>query len=355
MSGHAPARAACVLGVFALVTASCGGGHKAAKGTTTTTTAPTTTSSTGLPANAAPLTGLPEDAARRSRPALVVKLDNAPSARPQAGLNQADIAIEEKVEDGVTRFFSIFQSQDADPVAPVRSARSTDIALVTPLNHPLFAYAGANATFQQLVNSAPLVDVGINKQPGEYRRDPKRPPAPYNLTTSTAALYRHAPAGAQPPPPLFTYRGGGAPVTSAGAAKVAGLHIEFKGVHITTVVDWGWDPAAQVWRRGEAGTAHNDAAGQQITTKNIVVEFVNYVATNQVDTSGTIVPEGKVVGAGEAWVLTGGMLVKGTWSKPSNEAVTVYADSAGSPIALTPGQTWLELPPPGTATFSALE
>jgi hypothetical protein len=352
MPGPASLRAASVLGLLALATASCGGGHKTAKTTTTTTAAPTTTSSTGLPADAAPLTGLSEDAAHRSRPALVVKLDNAPSARPQAGLNQADIVIEEKVEDGVTRFFSIFQSQDADPVAPVRSARSTDIALVTPLNHPLFAYAGANAAFQQLVNGAPLVDVGINKQPGEYRRDPKRPAAPYNLTTSTAALYRHAPAGAQPPPPLFTYRVASASVSSAGAAKVAGLHIEFKGVHITTVVDWAWDPALQVFRRNEAGSAHVDATGKQITARNLVVEFVDYVATNQVDTSGTIVPEGKVVGTGEAWVLTGGMLVKGTWSKPSNEAVTAYTDSAGSPIALAPGPTWLELPPPGTATTS---
>ena len=47
---------------------------------------------------------------------------------------------------------------------------------------------------------------------------------------------------------------------------------------------------------------------------------------------------------------TPGQIVKGTWSKPNNAAVTTYTDSAGSPFELTPGQTWIELPPSGAAT-----
>ncbi|HEV7887212.1 MAG TPA: DUF3048 domain-containing protein, partial [Acidimicrobiales bacterium] len=159
-----------------LVLAACGGGKKAATTTTTSTTAAstTTTAGTGFPAGAAPLTGLPAKPELLGRAALVVKIDNAPKARPQKGLLQADVVIEEKVEDGVTRFFTIFQSQDADPVGPVRSARTTDITLVTPLNRPLFSYSGTNATFQKLISAAPLVDVGHNAASGEYRRDGSR-------------------------------------------------------------------------------------------------------------------------------------------------------------------------------------
>jgi hypothetical protein len=51
-------------------------------------------------------------------------------------------------------------------------------------------------------------------------------------------------------------------------------------------------------------------------------------------------------------VLTNGMIVKGTWSKPSTEAVTTYTDAAGAPIKLTPGRTWVELPPIGGATVT---
>jgi hypothetical protein len=342
-----------LVALVALVASACGGGKKEAKPTTTTTstTMPTTTTvaPAGFPPGAAPLTALPAAPDLLNRPALVVKLDNAPKARPQAGLIQADIVIEEKVEDGVTRFFTIFQSQDAPSVGPVRSARTTDIALVTPLNRPLFSYSGTNATFQKLISSAPLVDVGHNAASGEYRREGGRP-APYNLFSTTAGLYRHAPAGAGAPPPQFTYRPGGQPLQTAGAAPAATVHIEFRGIHVTTIADWSWDAAAGVWKRAQDGGPHLDASGGQVAAKNLIVAFVNYVDTGQRDRSNTVVPEGKIVGSGEAWIFTDGKVVKGTWSKPTPEAITAYTDATGAPVPLTPGQTWVELPPPGAAT-----
>src|SRR5438552_4992870 len=342
-----------VAGAAAAV-AACSSSHRAATRRSATTT-PTTASTTAgpppaLPGGVGPLTGLAADPAVARRPALVVKLDNAPKARPQAGLNQADIVIEEKVEDGVTRFFTIFQSHDADPVGPVRSARSTDIALVTPLDHPLFAYSGTNAEFQKLVSAAPLVDVGVGADPGAYGRRGDRP-APYNLFTSTSALYRRTPGSAKPPPPLLPFRPAGQSLTiGAGLAPASSVHIEFRGAHITTVVDFAWDGGAGVWRRSEDGKPHTDTAGIQVTPKNVVIEFVDYVDTGLRDRSNTPVPEGKVIGGGEAWVLTDGKIVRGRWSKPSAEAVTTYTDGQGAAVPLTPGQTWIELPPPGSAT-----
>ncbi|MCA1844637.1 MAG: DUF3048 domain-containing protein, partial [Actinobacteria bacterium] len=158
--------------LVAAALAACGGKKRVP---VTTTTAPPTTAP-ALMGDGDPLTGLPPAA---NRPALVVKIDNAPKARPQAGLNQADVVVEEKVEDGVTRFFTVFHTADADPVGPVRSARSTDLALTGALNRPLFAYSGTNATFQALVSRAPLVDVGINAASRDYSRHGDRP-APYN-------------------------------------------------------------------------------------------------------------------------------------------------------------------------------
>src|SRR5687768_6397590 len=123
-------RAICLLLVIAFTAAACGGGddEKAAKKTTTTTAAPSTTVPLGN--GGAPLTGLPRtDEAKLARAALIVKIDNAPKGRPQAGINQADIVVEEGVEGGITRLAVIFHSQDpaADTVGPVRSARTTDI------------------------------------------------------------------------------------------------------------------------------------------------------------------------------------------------------------------------------------
>ena len=108
---------------------------------------PTTTSTTAAPLGPTyPLTGLPsDDEARRTRPALVVKIDNNIGARPPVGINQADVVYEEEIEAGYTRFAAVFHSQDADPVGPIRSARISDIALLGNLNRPMLAWSGANA------------------------------------------------------------------------------------------------------------------------------------------------------------------------------------------------------------------
>src|SRR5216117_2478023 len=50
------------------------------------------------------------------RPALAIKVENLPEARPQAGLEKADVVYEEPVEGGITRFIVVYQCQDADRV-----------------------------------------------------------------------------------------------------------------------------------------------------------------------------------------------------------------------------------------------
>jgi hypothetical protein len=297
-----------------------------------------------------PLTGLPIDAARAGRPALIVKIDNAPRARPQAGINQADVVIEEAVEGGVTRFATIFHSSDADSVGPVRSARSTDILIAGALNRPLFAYSGANTVFQRQLAGSPLVDVGVDRFPGDYRRQAGRP-APYNLFSGTAPLFSHTPPGAGPPPALFPFRPAGRPASGAGAAPAGGVSVEYRG-NIVTAVQYAWDQASGTWRRSQDGRPHVDAAGAQVAPKNVVVQFVRYRDTGLRDRSGAVVPEGEIQGEGEAWVLTDGKIVRGRWRKPTAQAVTQYVDGAGAPVPLTPGQTWVELPSPGQARLT---
>jgi hypothetical protein len=56
-----------------------------------------------------------------------------------------------------------------------------------------------------------------------------------------------------------------------------------------------------------------------------------------------------VLGTGDAWIFAAGALVQGTWSKPTADAVTSFTDSAGAPIVLPPGQTWVHLVAPGSS------
>ena len=325
-----------------LLAAACGGGGKKDEAASTTTQPPPP----AVDANANPLTGLPRDPVAPTRAALIVKIDNAPKALPQAGINDADVVVEEGVEGGVTRFATLFHSQDAASVGPVRSARSTDLLFAQQLGRSLFAYSGANAVFADLIRKAPLADVGVGRFPALYGRQPGRP-SPYNLFSETRGLYAAAPDDKTPPVPLFSYRAvGEAPPEAGSEPAPRGVQAVWK-LNITTTVVYAWDEASKTFKRTNNGQPHLDAAGRQVAPENVVFQVCGYRNTGLVDTSGAAVPEAELIGEGEAWVLTAGRLVKGRWSRPSEAQTTTYTLPSGEPIKLTPGRTWVELVPLG--------
>ena len=133
-----------------VVLSACGG--SSGSSTATTDSVPTTDVSNDGPVY--PLLGTPmEDSAAASRPAMVVKIDNHPSARPQAGINQADIIFEENVEK-LTRYAAVFHSEGSDPVGPIRSGRFQDINMVGSLNKPLFVWSGGNSKVSSAIGKS---------------------------------------------------------------------------------------------------------------------------------------------------------------------------------------------------------
>jgi hypothetical protein len=135
-------------------------------------------------------------------------------------------------------------------------------------------------------------------------------------------------------------------------SPIASIHIEFGGGAGSAPVDWHWNGVKGGFDRDQKETPHVDETGVQIAPRNVIVEIVDYVNTGYVDVSGAPVPEAQLVGSGECWVLTNGVLIKGTWSKSADDAVTTYTDATGAPIKLTPGQTWVELAPNGGASIT---
>lgn len=304
------------------------------------------TTSTTAPVPVYPLSGLPEtDPAVAARPALVVKIDNVNDlSRPQAGINQADIVYEEKIEGPISRFAAVYHSKDAAELGPVRSGRSTDVAIVSALNRPLYAFSGANAVFIKQLRAAPLIDIGYDVQPNSYDRKPGRQ-APDNVFTSTGRLRALTPPGSGPPPPQFVYRTvGGA---SSGAVPVPSFAYSFGGGPVGQPVTFTWDAGRGGWLRTQKGSPHVDVDGVQIAPPNVIVQFVPYRDTGLVDLSNTPVPEALLVGSGDAWVFTDGRAVKATWTKPDDATPTAFRSADGAPVGLTPGQTWIALVPTG--------
>jgi hypothetical protein len=297
-----------------------------------------------------PLTGIGVGGYHTGHPALVVKIDNVGAARPQMGINEADVVFEEMVEGGYTRFAAVYHSTPADPVGPVRSARSTDIALLAPLYHPLFAYSGANRDFKKLVRESSMVDVGVENFPGKYHRDGRRK-APNNLFSNTSALHGLASPDAQAPPPLFSYRADGTRPSEPGTHPVSRAQASwmYEGKSNTNV-SYDWDAGANAWTRIQNGQLHVDAGGRKVAPTNVIFQFLTYHDTGYVDSSGAKVPEADVVGSGEGWFLSAGYVSPVRWEKRDPHEVTTFRGLDGKYARLLPGRTWVELVPVGRAS-----
>ena len=297
-----------------------------------------------------PLTGIGVGGYATGHPALVVKIDNVAKARPQSGINEADVVFEEMVEGGYTRLAAVFHSTEADPVGPIRSARSTDIALLAPLYHPLFSYSGANRDFQKLVRESTMIDVGVDNFPGKYFRQKGRT-APNNLFSNTSALHSLAAPDAQAPPPLFSYRGDGTRPSEPGCKPVSRVQATwtYQGKSNTTV-SYDWNAGANSWTRIQNGALHLDTAGRAVGPTNVIFQFVTYHDTGYVDSSGAHVPEADVIGSGEAWILSAGYLCPVSWEKRDHQDVTVFRGTDHRYARLLPGRTWVELALVGRGT-----
>jgi hypothetical protein len=293
----------------------------------------TTTSPTVPHDPVMPLTGLPiSDSALASRPALVVKIDNHPDARPQSGLNQADIVFEENVEQ-LTRFAAVFQTNSPDPVGPIRSGREQDVQLLGSLNKPIFAWSGGNPGVTTVINGSDFVVANVQtnarKASKSYRSNRA---VPHNLYAYGSGLFTMAPAGAGPPPQQFAYLEPGA--TAAGD-RSAGVELAMDGV----TVKWTFDAKSSTYLRFQGGKAHNDAALGQLSAANVVVLVVDYVQSKIYTPS----PIAQTLGTGEAYLFTGGKVLHGTWTRKDRlNPFTLTADD-GKPMLLTPGRTWVEL------------
>jgi hypothetical protein len=288
------------------------------------------------PPTTCPLTGVDPSGTVPSRPALAIKVENLPVARPQTGLSHADIIYEEPVEGGITRFIVVYQCDDATRVEPVRSGRLTDPGILTQFGHPLFGYSGAVPQVVDAVRKAGIIDVNFNKVPDAYHRDPDKP-APHNLYTSTQTLYRSAKWDPVAPKPLFSYSTG-----PSKGKKVAQLHLPFSA---SSDVYWKWSSTQVAWLRFHGDVPHTYSDGTQVNAKDVVVLVVKVTLTDITDVNGVRSPEVISTGTGKVYVFRNGRMIVGTWSRPGARDIAKLVDGKGRQIKLDPGNTWVELYP----------
>jgi hypothetical protein len=309
-----------------LLIASCSGnGGASAPDEVARRDAPTTVSDRGTPTTAAavvaPLRGSEaQDRDSAGRPALLVKIDNRPEARPQVGLNDADIVFEELTEGGITRFLAVYQSRLPADVGPIRSVRPVDPALASPLRG-VFAFSGGTPPNVAAIERAPVVAIDETRAGKAMHRIHDRVP-PHNLFGTPAKLQEFAAPDAHAPRPLFEYNDiprAGQPCTSVIVAFSADYQSRYD-----------WSPTDHSWHRSMAGQPFL-SSGVQVAPTNLIVLWV-------ADQS----PEA-TLGLGRALVFRDGTVEDGIWARTKVADAFHLTDVAGTPIPLAVGTTWIHL------------
>jgi hypothetical protein len=329
----------------------------AACGSVVGSTAPTTTTTAPVrPAARCPLTGAPAPGGVvPRRPAIAMKVDNvqygpvtpAPQyARPQSGLNDADVVFEEQVEGSITRYAAVFQCRQALLVGDVRSARQVDIGLLSELSAPLLVHVGGLVPVINNIDASTLVNVDLGVQSGAMLNPPGRVP-PYDDYTTTKKVWALYPQRRDPPAPIFSFS-----VLPHGGRPVTQLHLDWS---VTSDIYWRWDRATGTWLRfydsglGHARLIQPDLlqSGVQNQAQNVVVQIVHvtYGPWFENDQGGLEAQAQIADGSGKAIIFRNGRMLVGTWSHGPLASPTVFTDAQHHVISLAPGRTWVELYP----------
>ena len=313
----------------------------------TTTTTATTIRTAAKVGPVCPLTDSPAAGVTSipNRPAVLVKIGNEPDgARPQSGLNEADIVFDTPAEGFIMRYVAVFQCQSAPVIGPTRSVRWVDWNMVAPLfRHPILAFVGGIDPNTNGVAASPLM-TGANlleaAQAAGHRISSRVPPD--NLYTSTSAILSLFPTLHDVPQAIFDFT----KKLPTGSKPAAALAINFS---YGTDARWRWDAKSGQWLHAYVGAADIDAStGKQVTTTNIVVEIVHYQIGPYCESgcpggSGDV--ESNLVGTGSGYLLRDGRVFAVSWHRPSLAAKTTFTDASGHEVTLAPGRTWVEIVP----------
>jgi len=293
----------------------------------------------GAAGPACPLTGLPSPSKTVStRPALAVKVDNYRAARPQSGLDSADIVFEEPVEGGITRDVAVFQCADAAKVGPIRSARNIDIGILGQFGHPLLVSVGGIDPVLSDIAASPITEIDLRTDSSVVQNPPGRF-APYDTYAATGALRALRPADHTRPAAVFSY----SRVVPAGT-PAASVAITYPGSDAV----WTYDPATRQYLRSYGTAPDVQSDGVRNSAANVIVQVVQvtYGPWLENDQGGLEVQANLYEDAsGPAAVFRNGVEITGTWSRNSLGQPTSFVSSSGVPIELQPGRTWVELVP----------
>jgi hypothetical protein len=303
------------------------------KPTPTPTPTPTTHHPTQL---LDPFTGEPVKTLGR---VLAVKIDNIVTARPQTGLQAADLVYVIPVEGGLSRFMAVYSSHIPPVIGPVRSARQSDLDILRQFGRPAFAWSGATPHLVPFVERAPLVDLYALKVGGYYRVGYRV--APENLYANPRTLLREAPNASKARD--IGFRFGPLP---AGGRVTQSMTVRYPATSFT----FRWSARAGRWLVSMDGAPGEAAEGGQLGGKTVIIQYTR-IATSRFEEYGGRPPYATSPGSGTVVTLRHGRAFTVRWSRPNLNSGTTFTLPDGKRMLFAPGQVWIMYAPDNHASY----
>ncbi|MFD5758896.1 DUF3048 domain-containing protein [Streptomyces mirabilis] len=263
-------------------------------------------------------------------PVLAVKIDNVSAARPQTGLDAADVVYAEQVEGGLSRLMAIFASKLPSTVGPVRSARESDLELLRQFDRPTLAFSGAQHKLLPVIAKAPVHAVSADEGSSAYYRSASKV-APHNLFLHPKQLMHSAPGAAA----LTTgFHFGAAP---AGGSAETSRTVRFPAASFT----FAWSASKHRWLVSMDGTPTVTTDGNRVAPATVVVQYVKVRNSKYHDVLGNNTPYTETVGSGTAKVLRDGKVYDVDWKRPTAGDGTDFTTADGAPMNFAKGQVWV--------------
>lgn len=267
-------------------------------------------------------------------PVIAVKIDDTDEAHPQIGIEKADIVYIEQVEGGLVRLATIFSTEIPYAIGPVRSARISDIDLLSQFGKVAFFYSGAQSKFLPVLRQANLFDLGAEHESSKlYTRDKTRN-APYDMVLSGSEIKNRIKDLDVAKADSIGWKFG--KLTSTGTA-IDSVKVKWPAANYTA--KWngtGW----QLYHNGKIDVTSD---GINLSPSTFVIQKVVITDSIYHDKVGGITPFSATIGEGVGWVLRDGIAISATWNRPNESSGTSWSDSKGVPINFAKGQIWVAL------------
>lgn len=297
---------------------------------------------------------------KETRP-MAIMINNAVPARPQSGLNDADLIYEIVAEGGITRYLAFYLTNAPEKIGPVRSTREYYLVLVKELGDAMIMHIGWSPQALTAIETWPVrslarggatfwrdqdrLNSGIATEhtayvDGKYLRelsedlgwDGKREFTTWVFKDDNPILSRiehEDPCG-------------------AAVASCTPLEIDFWFEGDYSGI-FKYDSDTNSYLRfigydanGNPVPQNDEETNEQLSVKNVIVQFVEETAIAGDDKNRL---DYDLTGSGTGLVFLDGEVKEVTWSKEGRDDRTMFYDQDGNEVEFNRGKIWISVVP----------